>query len=353
MLLLLSCTQDYDLIEPVDVDPGDVTDCDFTQVEDTEDFYEYDCNPVFTTSGEEWAPSVSSTTFNVTNVMGHPFYQMWYVGIDNSDGWGDYGVGYAVSSNGTDWDPHPDNPLWTAPENQGAWNASAIDALQAVWDPDEERYMMIYQGYNIPDVIWKMGVSTSDDGTDWEHYDPPLDMAQGSGDVTTWCWPLGLELGSIIGYSGYLAGGNNTCAVYQLDAGGPESWTTSSTLVLPIGSSGEWDDTGVISMDIAWLDGTAYLFYVGYGAWIVQGAYLETSEQFLGWATSDDGQDWKKQGMVPLHKTSSGEVRAVNAHTVGQRIHLWVTDEYEDGGGDTQTGVGLFLFDPEREGGER
>ena len=30
LLLLASCTQDYDLVAPVDVDPGDVTDCGFT-----------------------------------------------------------------------------------------------------------------------------------------------------------------------------------------------------------------------------------------------------------------------------------------------------------------------------------
>lgn len=340
LLLLLSCTQDYELHEPVDVDPGDVTDCGFTLVDDTDDFYRYDCNPVFSTSGEDWAPDIGSTAFNVTNVMGHPFYQMWYVGTEGEGAWG---VGYAVSSNGTDWEPHPANPLWTAPGGNGAWNKTQIDGLQVVWDDQNQTYMMIYQGYNIPKSIWMMGVSTSEDGVDWKHYDPPLDLA-----TDGWCWPLGLELGPITGYSGYLAGGNPKCEVYQLDAGGPDNWQTSSTKVLGTGANGEWDDTGVASMDIEWLDGTAYLFYVGFGDWEVHDGYVSAKDIYLGWATSEDGNDWEKGGIIPLHNLDQpGMVSAVNANAVGKRIHIWLTDQYDD-----TSAVGLFLFDPSRESGE-
>ncbi len=54
-LVLTGCPSDYEVIPaPPDVDPGEVTECDFSRVLDT-DFYSYDCNPVFTTSGEAWA----------------------------------------------------------------------------------------------------------------------------------------------------------------------------------------------------------------------------------------------------------------------------------------------------------
>lgn len=347
LLLLWSCTQDYELVEPVDVDPGEVTDCDFTQVADATDFYAYDCNPVFTTSGEDWAPDVGSTAFNVTNVMGHPFYQMWYVGNEGLDG--SWGVGYAVSSNGTDWEPYAGNPLWTAPDNQG-WNHTNIDGLQVVWDPDVETYMMLYQGYNIPKSIWLMGVSTSPDGVNWDHYDPPDALS-----ADTWCWPLGLELGPITGYSGYIAGntGSNnqglpSCEVFQLDGGGPDNWQASSVKVLGLGAQGQWDDSGVASMDIAWLGDTAYLFYVGFGDWNNFGTYVSAKDVYLGWAVSSDGSNWEKAGIIPLNNPDRpGEVSAVNAHTVGKRIHIWLTDQYDEG-----TGVGLFLFDPTRVEGE-
>jgi hypothetical protein len=49
---LFGCAQDYALeATPVDVNPGDVVECGFTEVEGT-DFSSYDCNPVFTTTDE-------------------------------------------------------------------------------------------------------------------------------------------------------------------------------------------------------------------------------------------------------------------------------------------------------------
>ena len=72
---LASCAQDYEFVpNNPNVFPGDVTDCDFTRVGDSS-FFAYDCNPVFSTTGEDWAYSIKSTAFLVTEVMGHPFYQ--------------------------------------------------------------------------------------------------------------------------------------------------------------------------------------------------------------------------------------------------------------------------------------
>ena len=157
-------------------------------------------------------------------------------------------------------------------------------------------------------------------------------------------------MGPITGYSGYLAGntgsqnGLPTCEAFQLDGGGPDSWQTSSVKVLPIGANNDWDDTGIASMDIAWLGDKAYLFYVGFGDWENFGSYVSAKDVYLGWAISDDGQNWEKAGRVPLHNPDlPGQVSAVNAHTVGKRIHIWLTDQYDEG-----TGVGLFLFDPTR-----
>lgn len=346
------CTPDYELTpEAPDVDPGDVTECDFTRV-GTSSFYEYDCNPVFTTSGEPWAPSIGSTTFHTTYVSGHPFYQLWYVGGPEVD-YGNYGLGYAVSTNGTDWQPYSGNPLYQV-NDPNAWNASGTDAVQVVYDPYVGSYVMIYQGFNIPAGIWRMGVATSDDGLRWDHFEPPLDLTQGLGEVDQWCWPLGLELGPNHGYQGFIAGGSaqlgqsSKCEVYQLYADNPWSWQPSVTKVLPVGYDGEWDDTGVISVDIEWLGGNGLMFYVGFSDWELHDGYVSSLHQYMGWAISDDGVHWSKQGIVPIHKTADGQVGAVAANKVGRRIHLWVTDTYTDEGGGEETGIGLFLFDPLR-----
>jgi hypothetical protein len=42
-----------------------------------------------------------------------------------------------------------------------------------------------------------------------------------------------------------------------------------------------------------------------------------------------------------LNTTPEGAVGAIAAVTVGSRIHLWITDDY-----DGAQGVGYFLYDP-------
>ena len=109
--LSMACASDYELTgERPDVNPGDVTECGFTQIDGT-DFQSYDCNPVFTNTDEDWGGDVGSVGFYATDVMGHPFYQMWYTSSD-SDQFGNFGIGYAISSDGTNWETHPNNPLF-------------------------------------------------------------------------------------------------------------------------------------------------------------------------------------------------------------------------------------------------
>jgi hypothetical protein len=114
-------------------------------------------------------------------------------------------------------------------------------------------------------------------------------------------------------------------------------------VAFPSGDDGDWDDEGLIALNEAVLDGEHNLFYVGFGDWTVDGTLRTATHSYVGWAQSDDGYDWqKKADPVPINTTEDGEVGAVAAVTVGSRIHLWVTDDY-----DGQQGVGLFLYDPE------
>ncbi len=69
---------------------------------------------------------------------------------------------------------------------------------------------------------------------------------------------------------------------------------------------------------------------------------------FLGWATSAAPSNWQVEPeRIPIHQTPDGEIGAVAAHQVGERIHLWVSDVW-----DGESGVGYFLYDPNREGGD-
>lgn len=349
LALLAACAQDYAVVpEPVDVDPGQVTDCPFTRVEGTA-FWAYDCNPVFATTGEDWADTIDAVSFAVTRVMDHPFYQIWYTGVPTGAQGGEYGLGYAVSADGTAWTPDPANPLMAAPP-ASAWDHSSMDAMQVVWDPATTQYVMLYQGYNEDLVNLALGVATSYDGSDWVRYpdNPVLDLTVGSAGVEQWCWPLGLSLAEGGGYEGYIAGVTDArrgaCEVYRLDAADLRAWTPSGDVVLAAGEPGAWDDQGFVSIAQAELHGTKYMFYAGFGDWEAgSDGYSSSSRHFLGMATKRDGRWEKEPDPVPLHRTERGDVVAVAAVTVGERVHLWVTDDY-----DGVSAVGYFLFDPAR-----
>jgi hypothetical protein len=346
-LLLAACSTDYELKPgPVDVNPGDVTACAFTRVEDSA-FYRYDCNPVFSVAatGDSWAGDIGSVAFAVTEVLDHPFYQAWYVGAPSASDYGDYGIGYAVSPNGTDWESHPENPLLEEPA-ASAWDGDMMDALQVVWDPETAQYVMLYQGFNIDLGRWGMGVATSSDGVGWAKLpsNPVVDFTESAG--MAWCWPLGLSLGSVAGFTGYAAGargstsGNDACELYRINASNVNDWQPDSERVMAAGASGQWDDEGFLSVAVEEIDNQRYLFYAGFGGWEEHGTYRSTKNQFFGYAIEED-DGWVRRGQIPLHMTAGGEVSAVAARRVGGRIHLWVTDVYEG-----TSAIGYFLFDP-------
>ncbi len=364
LLLLASCEQEYQVVpKPPEVDPEDVTECPFTQVEDT-DFYRYDCNPVFTTTGEGWAETIGATAFNVTEVLGHPFYQLWYTGLtdDDESSFPPYAMGYAVSPDGTEFAALEGNPVLEQGDKE-SFDADYMSGNQVVWDPSSRQYVMIWQGINDDvnprNIVNGLGVGTSADGRDWTRFakNPVFDFGGDAAEDFSYCWPLDLTLGEVSGYTGYMAGGQtptrqgqeSLCEVYRLNAGTLGEWKANETVVLAAGDEGEWDDRGMIALSVATLGGTRYMFYVGFGLWTAQGNYVLATHAYLGMATYDeDGERWKKEGdPIPVHLTEDGQVSGVEALTVGNRIHLWITDSYEIDG-EPQQAVGYFLFDPAR-----
>lgn len=350
LMALISCSSETEIIsQPPEVHPGDVTECGFSQVEET-DFLEYDCNPVFSSTDEGWAPTIGGSSFLVTEVMGHAFFQLFYIGWGDDDRDGNYGLGYALSPDGTNWSPHQQNPM-IEPSVSSAWDGSGMDAPRVVWDEESQQYVMLYQGYNLDptNLQFAMGVATSTDGQDWTRFplNPVLNMAAPSGNVQSWCWPLGLTRGLVGGFNGYMAGirkNRTACEVFQIVASDITNWEPQNDVLLAAGQSGDWDDEGYTSLAIAELEGTHYLFYTGFGKWENLGSYQETRKSYLGMATSSDGSSWTKTGeIIPINNTTAGHVGSVAAASIGGRIHLWVSDRYGD-----NNAVGYFLFDPYR-----
>jgi hypothetical protein len=269
LALATACSQDYDIVpERPDVDPGELTSCPFSPVEGTR-FSAYDCNPVFSGTGEDWAGSLGAVGYLVTQVLAHPFIQIWYIGATG----GNYGMGYAVSANGTDWETHPANPAFEREE--GAWDEDSVSAQVVVWDPIGRQYVMAYQGYSLnnptdsADDIWGIGVTTSVDGIHWEKHEanPVIDFGEYGlqsydyynyfcnerasdpliCDLIGWsyetdyslsasihpCWPLTMTITERGGFRGYLAAQDTLEILEGLDWEGFEAalWAGESASV--------------------------------------------------------------------------------------------------------------------------
>lgn len=355
--LLLACSE-YELVGgPVDVDPGEVTECGFTWIEGTS-WYRYDCNPVFTTTDEEWAPDIGGVAFAVTRVLEHPFYQMWYVGIPDGDS---YGLGYAVSAEGTDWQASPSNPGLSS-DDAMSFDRTVFQAPQAEWDPESRTYYILYGGLDLSGAGGDggIGVISSVDGRSWTRLENnpvlPLTPTNVEG-ANSWCWPLDLNVhqgsrgGSV--FTGYIAGSvrGGACEAWSFSASDLSNLQVDPEKSFAAGASGAWDDQGLISLNTAVLGDDEHLFYVGFGDWDQYDTYRVAKNSFIGEAVRGDDGSWvRSPDPVPVNMTEEGEVSAVAAVTVGNRIAVWITDRY----GDT-SGVGYFLYDPDKaatEGGD-
>ena len=56
-------------------------------------------------------------------------------------------MGYAISSDGTNWETHPNNPLFESDPN--GWDKDSVAGQVIVWDPIEKEYVMAYQGFTL------------------------------------------------------------------------------------------------------------------------------------------------------------------------------------------------------------
>lgn len=350
IVLATGCGHEYEVAAPLDIDPADVLECPFSPIGGTK-MSKYDCNPVFTGTGEDWGESFGSVGFRTQNVLGHPFYQIWYTSSEDPYQWGNYGLGYAVSGDGTTWDTHEANPVVES-RNQG-WDADNMDQVVVVWDDLRREYVLAYQGYNIDQGDWGIGIKTSPDGVAWDGFnggDAVVDLTKPIRDVT-YCWPLGFQWSSGVGYLGWLGGAKgleNVCEIFAFQGASLEDgFDFDDEPILEAGPD-PYDRSGMAGAAVVLYGDTWYMFYIGFRDWKSYATYQTTVDHSFAMATSTDGVNWEKSpdNPLPVALTEPGYVNGVAAQVVGSRIHLWITDWYEDLG---QSAVGYYLYEPEIE----
>ena len=343
-----ACTPDYNLSEGApDVDPGLITECDFTPIQGT-NLSEYDCNPVFSGTEESWGNEIQSVGFHVTEVLGHPFYQMWYTGVPTgTDTFGGYALGYGVSANGTEWELHDSNPLLTADPN--AWDADSMAGQVVVYDDTFGEYLMAYQGFTLGDGVsdpgtWGLGVATSADGVTWTKNagNPVINFSsmQETSEIVP-CWPLTINK-TELGYVGWIAATVNDpfgalfgieypCEIYSMSSVDRVNWAMSSAPVMSAPASGP-DQMGVTSASVVEFDGQLHMFFVGFTDWVQYDGYQSANNTSLMHAVSlDNGASWIRDPQpLTTGNVTPGNMSTVAAQIVGSRIMLWVTDAYPD-----------------------
>ncbi len=368
-LLGLACAKDYELsaitaAEP-DIDPATYMPCDFSVMDDAR-LSIYDCNPVFEATDEAWFDggggemSVGAVGFYTNLVMGFPVYQIWYTARvadgsadDGTDFLAEWGVGTAVSENGADWDTHPDNPLLT--EVGGAWDQDGINAIQIARDDRHDRYVMTYQGYVFDDGLLSVGVGVAEsrDGIAWTRSPANPVLMQGveyEGGMFM-SWPLAIYVNEGGGVTSYMAAntGSEVIDMYAVEVSEDlGTWHVFDEPVLQAGPE-VYDKAGITDASVVKLGEVYYMFYIGAGGWedIIGGARTPVI-QSLNLATSTTGINWTKHPDNPIAVTLTAEkeLSGVAAQVVGDSIHLWVTDNYDETGDGKRSAVGYYLFRP-------
>ena len=358
-LFPMGCSSDYDIVpRKPDIDPSAITACDFEQVDDTS-IHRYTCNPILTQEINDSGRGIDGVGFSVTEVLGHPFYQVWYT--SSSEESGGYSLNYAVSSDGIQWEHHPSNPVLSS--EQGFWDQDVMSVPIVFRDPTLERYVLAYQGATFASSAeeygeWGMGISTSEDGVYWSRIDdePVIDFVTDfyqsfDADIRP-CWPVTMQANDT-GYVGYITasvvGSNHACQLYSLQSTDLMSWDITTTE--PILTTGlSFDRMGFMDASIVeWTDpetgdSTLYMFYIGFAEFVEQGTVQQASDSGLGIAMSiDGGLTWSKHSdnPLPIAMTDYGHLSSVDARVVGSRIHLWIGDLYDGEGG-----IGYFYYEP-------
>jgi hypothetical protein len=296
--------------------------------------------------------------------MGHPFYQMWYI-LSSSDQFGSFGMGYVILLDGTNWDTHPNNPLFQA--DPTAWDKDSVSQQVILWDPLEKEYVMAYQGFTLGtgefdwDTLetdsgtWGLGIATSPDGVNWSKstQNPVINFSEDfdimSGATISPCWPLTITLNRR-GFRGYIAAsrsedaflGEAACHIYAMNGIDADTWMIDDTA--PVFEAGsEYDRMGFTSSSVVELEGIQYMFYTSFTDWTVFDGYQSATNITVNLATSlDEGESWVRDPNNPLPISTTNLASSVAAQVIGNRIHIWLTDVY-----DGQNAIGYFLFEPE------
>ena len=232
---------------------------------------------------------------------------MWYLGFDA--GWANEYIGYATSTDGTNWTKYSGNPVMVS-GNTGSWDAYLWEARVI---KDDNIYKMWYQAATTNAGPFKTGYASSPDGITWTKYSGNPVLSGGTGK-----WDQ-----DYVGFRSIIKDGSIYRAWYEANKGSDKfavgyatstdgiSWTKVSTDVPVLqGDSGAWDDANLVP-NVIKVNDKYVMFYA-----------TRTGTAKIGIATSTDGQNWTKYSGNPVFDMlgTSGEWDSLSGTTLVSAI---------------------------------
>jgi predicted GH43/DUF377 family glycosyl hydrolase len=244
-------------------------------------------------------------------------YKMWYRGASATGG----GVGYATSPDGLAWTKHGSAPV-LSPGAAGSWDAKSVSFPVVI--KDGTTYKMWYTGLDASS-IGRVGYATSADGITWMKYagNPVLGVgAAGSWDSTYAGMASVIKVGTT--YKLWYRGGSATGGAIGY-ATSPDGLAWIKYAPAITGGSGGWDTTPYQPAVI--FDGMAY--HMWYSGCDQTGDVCQE-----GYATSSDGAQWTRQGMVLPQGAAGAWDDASADHAavllVGGTLKMWYSGYHDD-----------------------
>ncbi len=221
-------------------------------------------------------------------------YKMWYAGqsAPGSQGW-HLGIGYAVSTNGIDWEKYGNPVLGRGVP--GAWDYENVSGAYVMFH--DGIYKMWYHG-GVGGVggTEQIGYATSSDEVKWTKHpgNPILPVTPGAWDGQKVIDPCVIRWGSIyeMWYSGL--GPDGKFRLGHATSSDGVNWTKhAANPVMDVGPAGSFDSDGVRDPSVLY-DNVSYVYRMWYTGIDSNGHYR------LGYATSYDGLDWTKYSGNPI-----------------------------------------------------
>ena len=277
--------------------PADKSENDEDFPEEMVEFVPYEANPVFEGTGlDTWDKQIRERGYILFE---DSTYKMWYSGY-KGDAADPKFLGYATSSDGINWNRHPENPIFSE-----KWTEDMF-VIQ-----DEGKYYMYAEGEN--DIAHLL---TSDDGINWNE-EGDLDICLTNGESIP--GPYGTPTVWIENGKWYLFYERNDEGIWLAVSTDHKVWTNvQDDPVLKMGPE-EYDARAVAVNQVVKFKGRYYIFYHGSSNpdWADPASYaLWTSNV----AMSTDLTHWVKYPENPIVK---GDHSSPIMVFDGNRFHLY------------------------------